>query len=63
MESGRTMDPLLVEESIATYWNQFGHVLPEDFYGHIENMFHEIAGNKIGEVHPDDPVFGKEYKL
>lgn len=63
MEAGRTMDPPLVEESIATYWNQFGHVLPEDFYGHIEHMFHEIAGNKIGEVYPDDPVFGKEYKL
>ena len=63
MESGRTLDPLRIDEGIETYWNQFGHTLPADFRDFIEQMFHDVAGNKIGDEYPDDPVFGKEYKL
>ena len=63
MESGRTLDPLRIDEGIETYWNQFGHTLPADFRDFIEQMFHDVAGNKIGDEYPDDLVFGKEFKL
>ena len=58
MESGRTLDPLRIDEGIETYWNQFGLTLPADFRVFIEQMFHDVAGNKIGEECPEDPVFG-----
>ena len=63
MESGRILDPLRIDEGVETYWNQFGHTLPTDFRDFIEQMFHDVAGNKIGDEYPDDPVFGKEYKF
>lgn len=39
IESGRTLNKSNVEEGINTFWNQFGHTLPEEFRVFVEHAF------------------------